>query len=195
MFIELTGRIRIGGDRKACAYNRIARHTVGRGAQGTGSVTVVDVAEQHRHHSVTATESVGHLHLRQVEVLRETTLCLQRQSILDKGGIGRIRRREAEEHIRTGCLLLVVGLGLFLLLPFQYLVFFGLVVLKEIAANGIRKILKLALIIARMSHQIDHHARRFLPTEVRVLKFCTADVCAKYREKHRDKGLVHVNRH
>ena len=143
---------------------------------------------------MTTAETIGHLHLRQVEVLREATMRLERQSVLNKGSIGRIRRREAEEHIRAGCLFLVVRLGLFQFLPFQDLVFFSLVVLTEITANGFRKLRQLALVVAAFCHQISHHAAWFLPTEVRVLKFRTADVCAKDGEKHRNQRFIHVFR-
>ena len=39
---------------------------------------------------------------------------------------------------------------------------------------------------------MDHYARRFIPNVVRILKFCTADVCAKNGEKHWNQGGVHV---
>ena len=192
VLVELARRVRIRRDGKAGSDNRIARHTVGRGTQGTSPVAIVHVAQQHRHLLVTTTETVGHLHLGQVEVLRESTLCFERQRVLDERCVGRIRRRETKEYLRAGRLFLVVRLGLFPLLPFQQFVFFGLVVLTEITANGVCKILELALVIARMSHQIGHHARRFLPTVVGVLKFRAADMCAKYGEKHRNHGFLHV---
>ena len=66
------------------------------------------------------------------------------------------------------------------------------VMLTKITANGFYKNRELALVIARMSHQIDHHACRFLPSIVPILKFRAADVCAKDGEKHRNKGFVGV---
>ena len=47
-------------------------------------------------------------------------------------------------------------------------------------------------ITARIANQIGHHAARFLPSEVGILKFCVADMCAKYGEKHRNQGFAHV---
>ncbi len=35
-------------------------------------------------------------------------------------------------------------------------------------------------------------ATKFPPTEVEVLKFRTADMCAKYGKKHRNEGFVHI---
>ena len=51
---------------------------------------------------------------------------------------------------------------------------------------------QLGFVVVRMSHKMGHHARRFLPTVVRVLKFRAADVCANDREKHRKEGFVHA---
>jgi hypothetical protein len=62
----------------------------------------------------------------------------------------------------------------------------------EIAANCFHKIGQLALITARIRYRIGHHAAWLLPSEVGVLKFRTADVCAKDGEKHRNQGLAHV---
>ena len=45
---------------------------------------------------------------------------------------------------------------------------------------------------AWIAHNIGHYAHRLLPNEVEMLKFRAADVSAKYREKHRNHGLVHV---
>ena len=47
-------------------------------------------------------------------------------------------------------------------------------------------------ITARIANQIGHHAARFLPSEVGILKFCVADMCAKYGEKYRNQGFAHV---
>jgi hypothetical protein len=47
-------------------------------------------------------------------------------------------------------------------------------------------------ITARIANQIGHHAACFLPSEVGILKFCVADMCAKYGEKHRNQGFAHV---
>ena len=38
--------------------------------------------------------AIGHLHLRQVEVLRSTTLCLEGNRVLEEGGLGRVNRWE-----------------------------------------------------------------------------------------------------
>ena len=47
-------------------------------------------------------------------------------------------------------------------------------------------------ITARIANQIGHHAACLLPSEVGILKFCVADMCAKYGEKHRNQGFAHV---
>ena len=45
---------------------------------------------------------------------------------------------------------------------------------------------------AQIVYDDGDYATLMLPTEVRILKFCTADVCAKDREKHQNEGFVHV---
>ena len=91
-----------------------------------------------------------------------------------------------------GGLFLVAGFGLTDVLPFPIFVCLVLIVLSEITSNGFYKNRKLALVIATFCNEIGHHACRLLPTVVRILKFRAADVCAKYREKHRNHGFVHV---
>ena len=141
---------------------------------------------------MTAAQAVGHFHLGQVKVLGEAALRLERHRILDKGGIGRIRRRKPEGHFGAFGFVLVGAFRVLLLLPFQDFLLLGLVVLAEIAANGFRQSGQLSLIVATICYKIGHHAGRFLPRKVRILKFCAAHVCAKYREKHRNQGFVHV---
>jgi hypothetical protein len=65
-------------------------------------------------------------------------------------------------------------------------------VLTEIAANGFHQVAQLALVIARIGYQMGHLTAHFLPSEVGILKFCAADMCAKWGEKHRNKGFIHV---
>ena len=128
------------------------------------------------------------------EVILAEVLAVGGQLVVNQRGQQLLQLQEESFAglVRTGRLFLVVGLGLFLFLPFQEFVFLSLVVLAEITANGIRKILELTLIVARMSHQIGHHARRFLPSIVRIEKFRAADVCAKNGEKHRNEGFMSV---
>ena len=63
---------------------------------------------------------------------------------------------------------------------------------EKLKVLEIHQIAQLALVIARIGHQMCHLAAHFLPSEVGILKFCAADVCAKYREKHRNEGFMHV---
>ena len=58
--------------------------------------------------------------------------------------------------------------------------------------NYLLDIGQLPLFTARIAYNIGHYAHRLLPNEVEVLNFRAADVSAKYREKHRKQGLVHV---
>ena len=64
--------------------------------------------------------------------------------------------------------------------------------LAKVAPNSLLEVVQLTPFTARMAHNIGHYAHRLLPNEVEVLKFRAADVGAKYREKHRKQGLVHV---
>ena len=50
----------------------------------------------------------------------------------------------------------------------------------EIAANSFHQVAQLTLVVARIGYKMNHLATHFLPSEVRVLKFRVADVCAKY---------------
>ena len=50
----------------------------------------------------------------------------------------------------------------------------------------------MALVTATFCHQVGHLTARFLPSEVRILKFCAADVSTKRGEKHWNEGFVHV---
>ena len=59
-------------------------------------------------------------------------------------------------------------------------------------ANSFHEIGQFAFVAARIRHQIGHLTRQFLSSEVGVLKFRAADMCAKNGEKHRNKGFVHV---
>ena len=43
-------------------------------------------------------------------------------------------------------------------------------------------------ITARIANQIGYHAACFLPSEVGILKFCVADMCAKYGKSIVTKG-------
>ena len=50
----------------------------------------------------------------------------------------------------------------------------------------------MALVAPTFGDEVGHLAARLLPTEVRVLKFCAADMSAKYGKEHRNERLVHV---
>ena len=63
-----------------------------------------------------------------------------------------------------------------------------IVVLTEVTTNMLHDVGQLPLVTARIAHQIGHYARRFIPTEVGILKFCIADVCAKYGKNFGTKG-------
>lgn len=64
--------------------------------------------------------------------------------------------------------------------------------LAEISANGFHKTRQLSLVTSVFGYQMGHLATWLLPTEVGVLEFRVADVCAKYREKHLDEGFLDV---
>ena len=65
----------------------------------------------------------------------------------------------------------------------------SLVVLTEIATNSFNYRWELALVITTFRHKIGHHARRFLPTVVRILQFRAAGVCAKEGENNGEMGF------
>ena len=141
---------------------------------------------------MSATHTVSHLHLRHVKVLGTSAQTLTRHTVLKVSRVGHIRGWKPERHLRTCRLLLVCRPGLDLLLPFHELFQFGIIVRTEIAANGFHNVGQLTLVTPTFCHEIGHHATKFLPTEVGILKFCTAYMCAKYRKKHRNKGFLHV---
>ena len=62
----------------------------------------------------------------------------------------------------------------------------------KIATDGLYKIRKLALVTPTFGHKVGHLATKFLPTEVRILKFGAAHMCPEDGEKHRYEGFVHV---
>ncbi len=62
----------------------------------------------------------------------------------------------------------------------------------KIAAKRFHNAGQLPLVTPTFGHQMGHNAAWFLPTEVRVLKFRAADVCAKYGEKHWNDGFLNV---
>ena len=45
---------------------------------------------------------------------------------------------------------------------------------------------------ATFRYKISHFAAHLPPNKAIILNFHNADVCAKYREKHRNEGFVHV---
>ena len=51
--------------------------------------------------------------------------------------------------------------------------------LLKISTDSLRQIGQLTLVTPRIAHQISHLAAHFLPTVIRILKFCIADMCAK----------------
>ena len=67
-----------------------------------------------------------------------------------------------------------------------------LVVLTEVATDGLYKSGQLAIVTPTLGHQVVHLAKKFLPNEVGVLELRAADMDAKNREKHRNKGHVHI---
>ena len=50
----------------------------------------------------------------------------------------------------------------------------------------------MAIVTPTFCNQIGHLATKFLPSEIGILKFCVAHLCAKNGEKHRNEGFVHA---
>ena len=48
----------------------------------------------------------------------------------------------------------------------------------------------MTLVTPTFGHEVGHLATKFLPTEVRILKFRTAHMCSEDGEKYRNKGLL-----
>jgi hypothetical protein len=110
----------------------------------------------------------------------------------DEGRFGRVDRGKPVGQGWLGRTFLVAWLGLGELLPFPVFILLSLVVLTEITANSFYERRELAFVVATFCYEIAHHARQFLPTVVRILKFCAADVCAKNGEKHRNHGFLYA---
>jgi len=119
----------------------------------------------------------------------EEGLELEEEALAGEVGVG---GREPEGHVGADGLLLVGGLGLHLALPLDELLELLLVVLAEVAADGLDEGGQLALVTPGFGHEVGHLATWFLPTEVRILKFRTAHVSSQDGEKHRNEGFVHV---
>ena len=94
LLVERARGIGSRAERDVDAQDRIACHALCRGTQGTGTMTVVDVADGLAHLTVAATHPVSHLHLRQVKIHRAATLLLQRHRILDESRIRQVRQAE-----------------------------------------------------------------------------------------------------
>ena len=170
----------------------VARYSIGCSTQSTSTGSVVNISQQLRQFSVVAAQLVGHLYLGHVEVLRATALSLESHCVLNEGWVSGVGWWKPEGYLGASRFVLVSALGVFLFRPLYQSIHLGLIVLCEVATNGLNKVWKLALVVARMCHQIGHHACWFLPTVVGVLKLGAADVCAKYGEKHRNQWFVHV---
>ena len=56
----------------------------------------------------------------------------------------------------------------------------------EVTTDGFDKVGQLALVATTFGYQMGHLAAWFLPGEVGVLEFCSAEVSAKYGEEHGD---------
>ena len=69
---------------------------------------------------------------------------------------GWFRWWEIERHIRARWLLFGAGLRIDLLRPFRQLLQLNLFMPSEVATNSLRKVGQLALVTARIGHQIDH---------------------------------------
>ena len=69
VLIELARGIGRARNCQVSAQNRVARHAVGRGTKGSGTLAVVDISKHLRYLLVPATHTVCHLHLGHVEIL------------------------------------------------------------------------------------------------------------------------------
>ena len=83
--VELSGSLRGRSEGEVYPEHGIARYAISRGAQGSGSLTVEDVSHHLAHLLVAAADSICHLHLRQVEVLRSLAQFLACHGILYEG--------------------------------------------------------------------------------------------------------------
>lgn len=136
VLVVLARRKRSGRDGEIAAQNRIARHAICCGTQGSGTFAIVDIAQHLRYTAMSATDAVGHLHLGHVDILCACAQLFAAHSVLDEGSIGDVGRRKPKRHVRTHGLLLVGRLALHHLLPLLKFVKFLLVVLAEVAADS-----------------------------------------------------------
>ena len=86
---------------------------------------------------VTAAETVGHLYLRQIEVLR-AAFRFQRHAVQEKTCSRRIHWWEKESNVWPGGTVLA-SIDIRLSLPVHKLIRYSLVVLTEITANSFHK--------------------------------------------------------
>lgn len=161
--VEGAGGVGGGAEGEVDTEDGVAGNALLGGAQGAGAALhVVDIADGLAHLAVTAAHAVGHLHLREVEVLRAAALFLERHSVLQEGGVGEVGRREPEGHIGTFRLLLVRAAGLHLALPVGQALVFGLVVGAERAHDSLNQVRQLGLSYARRADEMAHLATQFI---------------------------------
>ena len=190
--VERTCSVGRGTERDVHTQNRVARHTLGCGTQGTRTLAVVDVADGLAHLPVTATHLVRHLHLGQVQVLRAPAHLLQRHRVLDKGRIRQVGRRKPETHVRTFGLLLVRPPRLHLPLPVHQLPVLRLIMLAKRPHDSLHEMRQLRLSHARRTNQMPHLATKFVVFVVRVHELHILQMSRKSRNRHRNKRFTHV---
>jgi hypothetical protein len=89
---------------------------------------------------------------------------------------------------RSGKIFFTIWLGLVDLLPFPIFVRYPLVVLTEVATDGLHQIGQLALVTSRIGYDVGHHAACFLPSLVKVQKLRAAYMCAKWGKSIGTRG-------
>ena len=194
VLVETAGCLGHGRKGDVGAQNGVARNAVGSSTQGTGTRLVEHVANHLRHVLMAATQLVGHLHLRQVVVLRASAQILQSDGVFQECRLGGVGRWKPDGYRGLDGLVLAVALRVVDFRPLSQLLEFRLVVHEEVLADSLSKVGQLTLVTARIAHQLGHHAASFLPAAVGILKFCATDVRAKCGKEHGNQRFVHVFR-
>jgi hypothetical protein len=171
---------------------RVARYAISCGSQGSSPLTVEDISYHLAHLLMPTTHSVGHLHLRQIDVLGSSAQLFASHSVLDEGRIGDIRRWKPETHVRALRFFLVGALGFHLSLPVNQFLELSLIMLSKRSHDGLYKMTQLCLSDTRRTNQMTHLPAHFVIFVVGIHESYVCEMSCQRRNCHRNEHFLHV---